>query len=254
MNDAKHFQWLIICIFVLFFALAGVHFYRGYVASKTLRSEVEVTIPEGSTIYDIDRILSGAGVISQGVLINSTSSLALEGTLFPDTYYFFPSSTVGDVVQKMEDDFAVKAEPLLVSAGQNASSDLILASIVQKEVASLTDQAIVAGILEKRLAMGIPLDVDASICYIKQQEYPTSTGACSLDAADFKIDSPYNTYLYRGLPPGPIGNPGAQAIEATLNPVSSTYLYYLSDPKTGETIYAATLGQQEANQKKYLQD
>jgi UPF0755 protein len=241
----------IILILVAF--VASVHFVRVYVASKAVRPEIEVTIPEGSTIYDIDRILTAADVIQQGALINSTSSQSLEGMLFPDTYYFFPSSTAPAVIQKMESDFNVKAEPLLTPAGENAQDDLIIASIVQKEVASSTDQAIVAGILEKRLAMGISLDVDASICYIKQQENPTSTQACSLTAADFKIDSPYNTYLYRGLPPTPIGNPGVQAIEATLNPVSSTYLYYLSDPKTGETIYAATLAQQEANQKKYLQ-
>ena len=239
---------------VLVTIAASVHFIRAYIASTAKRPEVAVTIPEGSTIYDIDRILSSAGATQQGELIASTSLLAQEGMLFPDTYYFFPSSTVSEVVKKMEDNFNVKAEPELARAGENAKQDLIIASIVQKEVASSADQAIVAGILEKRLAQGIPLDVDASICYIKQQEHPTSTGACSLTAADLKVDSPYNTYLYRGLPPGPIGNPGAQAIEAALNPQSSTYFYYLSDLKTGETIYATTLQQQEANQRKYLRD
>ena len=125
--------------------------------------------------------------------------------------------------------------------------------MIQKEVASSTDEAIVTGILEKRLAAGMPLDIDATICYIKQQQNPTSTKGCyPLAANDYKIDSPYNTYLHKGLPPTPIGNPGADALQAALHPQSSTYWYYLSDPKTGKTIYAATLAQQQANQRKYL--
>lgn len=217
------------------------------------KTEITVTIPEGSTMYDIDRILSANLIIHSGQLIAVASSSMLEGKLFPDTYDFYTGSNVNDVIQKFVTNFNVKAEPLLAVDQANSESNLIIASILEKEVTSSTDQSIVAGILEKRLADGIPLDIDATICYIKEQEHPTSTAGCyPLTPADFQINSPYNTYLYRGLPPGPIGNPGISAIEAALHPQSSPYLYYLSDPKTGETIYAKTLAQQDANRTKYL--
>jgi UPF0755 protein len=256
----KFFNWLIAVIFLGFAVVVSVHFIRVAERTTVKRPEVTVTIPEGYTIYDIDRVLSNDGVLQPGDLIAAASvsstfpsSSPLEGRLFPDTYDFFIDSTTSTVIQKFLVDFNVKAEPLLATDPKNAERDLIIASILQKEVASSTDQAIVAGILEKRLTAGIPLDVDATICYIKQQEHPTSTTGCyPLSAADYKIDSLYNTYLYRGLPPTPIGNPGTDAIQAALHPQSSTYWYYLSDPKTGKTIYAATLAGQQANQRKYL--
>ncbi|HVO28532.1 MAG TPA: endolytic transglycosylase MltG [Candidatus Paceibacterota bacterium] len=217
------------------------------------RKEVLVTIPEGSTVYDIDRILAQAGVIRPGDLAQASSAPALEGRLFPDTYYFYASSTADAVVRKMVDDFDAKAGPLLEADGANAGRDLIVASLVQKEVASSTDQRLVAGIIDKRLAAGMYLDIDATICYAKEVAAPASTSGCyPLSADDLRIDSPYNTYTHTGLPPGPIGNPGLAAIEAALDPASSSYWYYLSDPKTGATIYAVTLAEQNANRAKYL--
>jgi UPF0755 protein len=216
--------------------------------------EVTVTIPEGSNIYDIDRILSNALVIRPGALINATGTQALEGHLFPDTYEFYTNDSVGDVAKEMTDNFNAKAGPLLAADPANATRTLIIASIVEKEVPDQADQELVAGIILKRLADGMPLDIDATVCYAKLLANPTSTAeACSLSALDFKIDSPYNTYLYKGLPPGPIGNPGTSAITAALHPQSSPYLYYLSDPATGKTIFAKTLDEQNQNKVKYLE-
>jgi UPF0755 protein len=215
--------------------------------------EAMVTIPEGSNIYDIDRILSAALVIHSGALIDFTSDGNLEGKLFPDTYQFYTNANVQDVVQELMDTFNEKAQPLFTADPGNEEKDLIIASILEKEVPDLPDQEIVAGIILKRLATGIPLDIDATVCYAKFQENPTSTAGCSLTPLDFKIDSPYNTYLYKGLPPGPIGNPGISAITAALDPQSSSYLYYLSDPKTGKTIFAKTLDEQNENKVKYLE-
>lgn len=246
--------FILIVLGAILLVIGLVHLIKVYERVTAQRPYVTVTIPEGSTIYDIDRILSGAGVIQQDALIDTTSSLALEGKLFPDTYDFFPSSTIPEVLQKFTDDFNAKAAPLF-AADPNEGRDLIIASLVQKEVASSTDMAIVAGIIDKRLAANNPLDIDATICYIKQMEHPTSTAGCyPLAPSDYKIKSPYNTYLYDGLPPGPISNPGVVAIQAALHPETSTYFYYLSDPKTGATIYAVTLAQQMANQRKYLGD
>ena len=217
--------------------------------------EVQVTIPEGFTMFQIDAALANALVIRPGELVAYAEQNGLEGKLFPDTYRFFIDESVADVAQTFLDDFNAKAAPLF--AGESSSTmqeNLILASIVQKEVPSETDERIVAGILQKRLSASIGLDVDATICYAKQLATPSTTVNCAtLTSADFKIDSAYNTYLYRGLPPGPISNPGVAAIQAVLNPQSSPYLYYLTDPTNGQTIYAATLAEQEANQKKYLQ-
>ncbi len=221
--------------------------------------EATVTIPEGSNIYDIDRILSNALVIRSGALITAARTQNLEGRLFPDTYQFYTDDNVADVVKEMTDDFDAKAVSLLTEDPAHADAAdeqraLIIASILEKEVPGQQDQEIVAGIILKRLADGMPLDIDATVCYAKLLAASSSTAqACSLSALDFKIDSPYNTYLNKGLPPGPIGNPGTSAITAALHPHSSPYLYYLSDPATGKTIFAKTLDEQNQNRVKYLE-
>lgn len=221
--------------------------------SGTSAGEATVTIPEGSNIYDINRILSNALIIKPGALIDFTDDGNLEGHLFPDTYEFYTDANVKDVVGEMMSNFDTKALPLLATQSANEKQNLIIASILEKEVPDQADQEIVAGIILKRISLGMPLDIDATVCYAKLLENPTSTAeACSLTAVDFKIDSPYNTYIYKGLPPGPIGNPGLSAITAALHPASSSYLYYLSDPKTGKTIFAETLDEQNQNRIKYL--
>jgi UPF0755 protein len=221
--------------------------------------EATVVIPEGSNMYDIDRILSNALVIRPGALIDFATAHNLEGRLFPDTYQFYTNDNVAAAAKEMTDDFNAKAMPLLAAdpataSAANEEQTLIIASIVQKEVPSQSDEELVAGIILKRLAAGMPLDIDATICYAKLLAAPTSTAhACALSVLDFKINSPYNTYLYKGLPPGPIGNPGTSAITAALHPQSSPYFYYLSDPATGKTIFAKTLDEQNQNRVKYLE-
>ncbi len=226
--------------------------------SKGEAGEATVVIPEGSNIFDIDRILSSALVIHPGELINSTGTQKLEGHLFPDTYQFYTNANVADVVKVMTDNFNAKAAPLLAADPANATRTLIIASIVEKEVPDQADQEIVAGIILKRLADNMPLDIDATVCYAKLLAQPASAAAptaqaCSLSALDFRIDSPYNTYLNKGLPPAPIGNPGTSAITAALHPQASPYFYYLSDPATGKTIFAKTLDEQNQNRVKYLE-
>lgn len=215
-------------------------------------AEVKVTIPEGSNRFDIDRILSDALVLRRGEFVGDPTTADLEGKLFPDTYEFYTNAKVADVITVLTDTWNTKAAPLFAN-DENAARDLVIASIVEKEVPLMSDREVIAGILLKRLAAGVALNVDATVCYAKFAEHPTSTQNCyPLTPLDFKIDSPYNTYLYKGLPPRPIGNPGISAITAALNPQSSPYWYYLSDPKTGATIFAKTLGEQEKNIKKYL--
>jgi len=217
---------------------------------------VTVTVTEGSNMYQIDKELSDAGVINRGDLINFTGDGNLEGKLFPDTYQFFPGTNVADVVQKFLDNFNGKTEALFAGDQKNVEQDLTLASIIQKEAPDQSDESLIAGIIKKRMADGMRLQIDATVCYAEQVALPSEIADCSaLTRVDFSPDSPYdsayNTYLHAGLPPGPIGNPGVAAITAALHPASSPYLYYMSDPTTGKIIYATTLAGQDANIKKY---
>jgi UPF0755 protein len=224
----------------------------GALRSKDLR-DVSVTITEGASIYQIDAILADALIIHRGELLHFKDDGNLEGKLFPDTYRFFPGTDIKDVVQKFLDNFNIKAAPLLAGDAKNSDRDLIVASLLEKEVPDPHDQKIVAGIILKRLTAGVPLDIDATVCYIKLQNNPTSTLGCyPLTPLDLKNKSPYNTYLYRGLPPSPIGNPGVSAITAILSPIGSPYWFYISDPATGKTIFAKTLDEQNTNTVKYL--
>lgn len=220
--------------------------------------EARVAIPEGSNIYEIDKLLSNALVIHPGDLINFHDDGNLEGKLFPDTYEFFTDANIKNVAQELLDNFVAKAVPVLSGDQKNSTRDLIIASLLEKEVPDQGDQEIVAGIILKRLAAGMPLNIDATICYAKllnaaKTASSAPSGCYPLTPLDFKIDSPYNTYLYKGLPPSPIGNPGISAITAALSPQSSPYWYYLSDPKTGKTIFAKTLDEQNKNKFKYLE-
>ncbi|MDP3948731.1 MAG: endolytic transglycosylase MltG [bacterium] len=214
-------------------------------------NEIEVIIPDGASVYDIDALLSAKKILPAGFLNAFSEKNNIEGKLYPDTYKFFEHSSPEVVAGKFLENFRAKAELLLNRDPIHYKSNLILASLVQKEVSDPTDSRIVAGILKKRLAAGMKLDVDATICYLKKvlkgqfKCYP-------LEQPDFKIDSPYNTYLGAGLPPWPIGSPNKEAISAVLNPISSPYWFYLSDPKTGKTIFSKTLDEQSANRKIYL--
>ena len=107
------------------------------------------------------------------------------------------------------------------------------------------DMKTVSGILWKRLQLGMPLQVDATVVYLTGKK----TGEVTYN--DLKIESPYNTYLHRGLPPGPIANPGLAALLAAIYPTESAYLYYLSKP-TGETVFSRTLDEHSEAKAKYL--
>ncbi len=213
--------------------------------------ETTVTIPEGMTAADIDRILAAAEVTAPGEFLELAREQKLEGRLFPDTYRFYFSSKPQVVIDKMLANFERRAAPLLGVDPANIERNLILASILEKEVPGLEDRRIVAGLLTKRVKAGVPLQVDASLCYAKEALHPEAP--CEpLTKLDKEISSPYNTYLHSGWPPGAIANPGVLAIEAALNPQDSLYWYYISDPATGATIFAKSIEEQVMNQRKYL--
>lgn len=122
---------------------------------------------------------------------------------------------------------------------------IIMASITEGEVQTDDDRKIVAGLFWNRLSIGMALGSDATL------EYALGTNDKQHTIAQTKINSPYNTYLYKGLPPGPVSNPGISAINAAIYPTDSPYNYFLSDPKTGQTIFSKTFDEHVANKTKY---
>ena len=238
-----------IVIIFLFFIFVGVLGVERLISRLTPPETPKstVTIPEGWNVREINQFL-----LSAGVLVDEELSLDLEGHLFPDTYEFFLDSTADVVREKFLNNFRMQIQTLgLSTEDKNLGEILTLASLVQKEIKDPYEMRIAAGILKKRLEAGIPLQIDATLCYLKEIE---GNGCLPITQADKTVDSPYNTYLYRGLPPGPISNPGLDAIRATLNPANSPYLYYVSDPKTGRTVFGKTLDEHNQNVIKYLSE
>ncbi|MCP6719918.1 MAG: endolytic transglycosylase MltG [Patescibacteria group bacterium] len=227
------------------------------------KNEVTVTIPEGTTFKDIDGILRAAGVIEKGALINySFDELAdnypflaqvtsLEGFIFPDTYRFEVDSGIDRVVERFLDNFKIKAWSLLQTE-KNWYDFLILASFLEREVPDFNDRQVVAGILLKRLRLGIPLQVDATVSYFRCGGELKECSQAVVTRKDLTLSSPYNTYQRLGWTPTPIANPGQSAISAALNSQASPYLYYLSAKETKETIFSRTLEEHNRNRVRYL--
>lgn len=229
---------------LLFLGFLADGLYRMF-ASPPPTPRVTVTIPEGATVRDINRLLAGAGVLEGEEL-----SQELEGYLFPDTYEFFIPSGASVVEAKFRENFEAMVYPLFPDGmdDEELRKILVMASLIEREVPDSNERKIVSGVLWKRLENGAPLQVDASICYIKEAP------CLPITEEDKAIDSEYNTYKYRGLPPGPIGNPGLDTIDAALRPTPSPYWYYLSNPRNRETIFSRTLDEHNQNIIKYLSD
>ncbi len=210
-------------------------------------SRIRITIPEGSTARDITWILL-KNIPGFNAPYFAKISASSEGYLFPDTYFFYPNSTPEEIMKSLRETFTDHLDDFSSSiklSGRKFEDIITMASIVEKEAANTTDRAIIAGILWKRLDMGMPLQVDVPLVYITSN----TSGYVSLD--DTKIDSPYNTYKYAGLPRGPISNPGLDSLKAVLNPTKTNYLYYLSD-KSGKMHYAVDHEGHVVNREKYL--
>lgn len=208
---------------------------------------VRITFPEGETArHAAARVSEAFSTISESDFLRAAQTY--EGYLFPDTYLFPPSADTASIVQTMRTNFNTRIEPLLIEvsdSGHSLSDIIILASLVEREARSVANKRIVAGILWNRLALGMPLQVDAVFGYI----FGRDTYSPSL--ADLKVDSPYNTYTHKGLPPGPINNPGLESIDTAIHPTNTEYLYYLTG-KDNLMHYATTYAQHQANRRKYL--
>ncbi|MCI0680086.1 endolytic transglycosylase MltG [bacterium] len=208
---------------------------------------IRVTVPEGATKWDIADILS-----RKLPSFNRNEFFALahdkEGYLFPDTYFFLPTASVYDIISRMNRNFYDRIDPLkktIEASGKNLSDIIILASILEKEARTFESKRVIAGILWHRLELGMPLQVDAVFLYINGK----STFDLTYD--DLAVANPYNTYKYKGLPVGPIANPGLDSILAAFDPEPSEYLFYLSDME-GNMHYAVNFEEHKENKRKYL--
>ncbi len=249
-----------------------------------LKAEKTVIIPEGQTVLDIAETLSAAGFWPSSqfldvvgwprldyrhnknhpdlpdffrefsFLADKPSYYGLEGYLFPDTYRFYASSMPVEVVEKMLANFDRKLTPPMradiKAQGKTIYEIVTLASLVEKEApidyatGDNRDARLIAGIFWNRLAIGQALQSDATLSYVLGDNKIQHSGA------DLTFDSPYNTYKYSGLPPGPICNPGLLALEAAVYPLVSDYNYFLT--ADGQVIYAKTYAEQMLNKQKYL--
>lgn len=232
----------------------------------------KVTIPEGKTLQQVGQILEASKVCSSQDFLtvveaggfnfplasqipsSSTRFYKYEGYLFPDTYEFYQNSSGKAAAQKMLTNFTAKFDSSMIqkasSLGFTVDQAVTLASIVQTESGKTTEMGKVASVFENRLKNGVKdnggkrfLQSDATIFYVLRDIKPVLT------QSDTVISSAYNTYKVEGLPPGPICNPGLDAIKAVLNPESTNYYYFVSD-SSGKYYYAATYSEHQKNVKK----
>lgn len=226
--------------------------------------KIKLVVPEGYNLKDIEKALfllnknSDISSLKAGdfksefnFLEDISGQASLEGFLFPDTYDFSYQVSDKEIIQKILDNFDKKLTPALreeIGKQKKTLFQIItMASMIEKEVKTKEEKEIVSGILWKRLKNKIPLQVDATINYITEKQ------ADRVLIEETKIDSPYNTYKYLGLPIGPICNPGLESIEAAVYPKNSVYWYYLSTPE-GKTIFSRTLEEHNIAKFKYLKN
>ncbi|HEV8677630.1 MAG TPA: endolytic transglycosylase MltG [Candidatus Paceibacterota bacterium] len=210
---------------------------------------VKVRVEEGMSAEDITALLkkSVPGFDASGFYALAAPE---EGKLYPDTYFILPGEEPALVVFAMTSDFnqhirEVEVASAIAAFGKPLPQVLTMASILEKEAATTQDRRIIAGILWHRIDIGMKLQVDATFSYINGKN------SFTLTKADLATDSPYNTYLYKGLPPGPIGSPSIDAIMAAVTPVETSYLYYLSD-LNGTVHYSTTYDQHLNKKEQYL--
>lgn len=209
------------------------------VHDRLMRGDVyvhTVTIPEGFNMFEIAKVVEAAGLgsaqeflgvaKSQSRLINDLDPDAktLEGYLFPDTYGFTRTQTMQDMVATMVRRFRQEARAIGLNADMHRV--VTLASIVEKETAASEERPMVASVYRNRLQKRMALDADPSVIYAALLE---GRYQGTIQKSDLQFDSPYNTYKYPGLPPGPIANPGRASLEAALHPAETEYLYFVSD-------------------------
>ncbi|MFY9167057.1 MAG: endolytic transglycosylase MltG [Desulfomonilia bacterium] len=224
---------------------AGTYVFEGrhypldimHILFKGRTLKYRITIPEGSTIFDIASIVAETGLLSREEFFNSAQdpettaffgidAPSMEGFLYPDTYYLAPHMTPREIMGKMVERFhEVFTGDLLRRAQEldmSVTQVVILASIIEKEAVLSREMPIISSVFHNRLKCGMRLQSDPTAIY------GIDGFRRRISSKDLKRDTPYNTYRYGGLPPGPICNPGVKAISAALWPADTKYLFFVS--------------------------
>jgi len=239
--------------------------------TKAESLETQVTIPEGLTLAQIGEIIQAnfdsvreedwlAATGPTSPLFDSHSELLktipeghdLEGYLFPDTYRFANEASAQRISEVMVETLGRRLEDAGYSIDESRTTHglsfhelMTLASIVEREAQSAEDMKLAAGVFLTRLEIGMALQSDATVTYITGGKDPSPT------FNETRVESPYNTYLHPGLPPGPVSHPGMNAILAVIDPTESDYLYFLTTDE-GEFIYSKTFDEHVMNKNRYL--
>lgn len=222
-------------------------------------ANVWITIPEGFTARQVARRLASAGfgsvqtfddlIAHTQLRFDGATSKGLEGYLFPDTYlvprHAKPAALVGMLTQQFLRELPPQHALLARRLGYTVPQIVTIASMVEREAKVDAERALMAGVYYNRLRIGMPLEVDATI------EYALPQHKNALSFSDLRIDSPYNTYRFAGLPPTPIANPGKKSLLAAFHPAGSDYLYYVYRGN-GRHQFSHTLDEQQAAERKYL--
>lgn len=230
-----------------------------------LKPEEKLTFIEGWTLKDYSKLLSKSDLTEVNnflelvekdylekfsFLEDKPKNKNLEGYLFPDTYRFFTDISTEEIIIKMLSNFdnklTLKMRADISQQDKTIFEIITMASVIEKEVRSEEDMKIVSGLFWDRIKNNQALESCATLAYILGVNKP------QYSYEDTRIKSPYNTYINRGLPAGPIANPGIKAIEAAIYPEYTGYNYFLTASETGETIFSKTYEEHLVNKKKYI--
>lgn len=227
---------------------------------------IKITFPEGFTIDQMAERLSANGFSGDDFskiaknpedfkkrysYLGGEEVKNLEGYLFPDTYFFKKDTEIENIIGRMLDTFDAKLSEQMrkdiLDQKKSINEIVIMASIIEREVQTLEDMKIASGIFWERLGDGQRLQSDAPLSYILNDKKDAHSGK------DLELDSKYNTYKYVGLPPGPIANPGLNALTASIYPTASAYYFFLTTTKDGikKVIYSKTFEEHVVNKRKY---
>jgi UPF0755 protein len=222
-------------------------------------AEVWITVPEGFTAAQIAGRLARSGLDGSAAFLEVTretnltigpwTTRGLEGYLYPDTYLVPHHASAAQIAALMTTEFRKNLPPQAVQLAHHLKYSIpqivTVASMIEREAKVDVERPVIAGVIYNRLRLGMPLEIDATIEYALPHHKPV------LSLRDLAVDSPYNTYRHRGLPPTPIANPGKRSLFAAFHPAKVDFLYYVYRGN-GRHQFSRTLEEQQAAERKYL--
>lgn len=207
---------------------------------------IRIRVPEGATVKEM-AVIYDTRLLKFNAENFVAQATPMEGYLFPDTYFFLPNATEDMVVQTMRQNFDTQIATLVppIASSTRSMADIInMASLIEREARNSADRRKISSVLWNRIDKNMALQVDVTFLYT------IGKGTFDLTVDDLKSDSPYNTYVHKGLPPTPIGSPSLDSIQAAISPAKTDYLYFMAD-YSGVTHFCKTYSCHVANKHRY---